>query len=337
MLPYRIPDSFLVSPTDTTIGLFQETAPLCPPVPLLTRDSRALLSSTRISPEMWERLAHAQRRQALHWEWRDGATPRCPRAPGGFTRMQRSLTLALAACLLAAGLCAQGPQFKSQKEMDAFMAIQSAPSPAEKVAAGTTFVSQFPKSGFAGLAKYMMMLSYQQLNDFDNLLLYGEMVLESEPAPGMLVGALISLAGAIPARTREFDLDKEEKLAKAEDYARRAMALIPTIDKMDPNMTDDAWLEVKKDFMSQCHDAIGTVHLKRENYELAEKSFRQTISLASEALPFTLYNLATALSKQGKNEEAGNFADQCIAAGGLQSAAGTEMCADFKAGLKPGA
>ena len=49
MLPYRIPDSFLASRRDTTIGLFQETVPLCPPVPFLTWDSCAPLSSMRIT------------------------------------------------------------------------------------------------------------------------------------------------------------------------------------------------------------------------------------------------------------------------------------------------
>ena len=50
------------------------------------------------------------------------------------------------------------------------------------------------------------------MNDFDNMLLYGGMVLDSNPAAGVKVGTLISLANAIPLRTREFDLDKEEKL-----------------------------------------------------------------------------------------------------------------------------
>jgi len=247
--------------------------------------------------------------------------------------MKRILTLALAACLCAAGLLAQQPNFKSQEEVDAFIAVQGAATVQERATAGEAFLSTYPESEAAGLAAYMTMLSYQQLNDFDNMLLYGDMVLESNPAPGVMAGTLISLAGAIPTRTREFDLDKEEKLAKAEDYAKRAMGLIPTLAKMDPNMTDDAWLATRKEFMSQCHEALGGVALKREDFAASEASFRQAIALSAQPVPFTIYNLALALSKQGKNEEAAAEAQRCSDLGGFVGGAGTDLCAELKQGL----
>lgn len=247
--------------------------------------------------------------------------------------MKRILTLALAACLCVAGLLAQQPNFKSQEEIDAFIAVQNATTVQERASAGETFMATYPDSEAAGLAAYMTMLSYQQLNDFDNMLLYGDMVLENNPAPGVEAGTLISLAGAIPTRTREFDLDKEEKLAKAEDYAKRAMGLIPTLAKMDPNMTDDAWLATRKEFMSQCHEALGSVSLKREDFEAAEGSFRTALELSETPVPFTLYNLALVLSKQGKNEEAGQIADQCSSIGGFQGGAGNDLCAELSKGL----
>ena len=246
--------------------------------------------------------------------------------------MKRFLTLALAACLCAAGLVAQ-PNFKSQEEIDAFIAVQNAASPQERATAGEAFLATYPESEAAGLAAYMTMLSYQQLNDFDNMLLYGDLVLESNPAPGVMAGTLISLANAIPTRTREFDLDKEEKLAKAEDYAKRAMGLIPTLAKMDPNVTDDEWLATRKEFMSQCHEALGGVALKREDFAASEASFRQALALSAEPLPFTLYNLAMSLSKQGKNEEAAAEAQRCSEIGGFRDGAGNDLCAELRQGL----
>ena len=145
---------------------------------------------------------------------------------------RRILTLILVGAVWAVGLLAQMPQFKSQEEIDAFMKVQTAPTAAERATAGADFIAKYPKSEAVGLASYMTMLSYQQMNDFDNMLLYGGMVLDSNPAAGVKVGTLISLANAIPLRTREFDLDKEEKLGTAEDYAKEAMTLIPTIAKM---------------------------------------------------------------------------------------------------------
>ena len=243
--------------------------------------------------------------------------------------MKRFLTLALAAFVCVAGLLAQQPNFKSQEEINAFIAVQNAASVQDRAAAGAAFLASYPDSEAGGLAAYMTMLSYQQLNDFDNMLLYGDMVLEHNPAPGVMAGTLISLAGAIPTRTREFDLDKEEKLAKAEDYAKRAMALIPTLAKMDPNMTDDEWLVTRKEFMSQCHEALGSVSFKREDFAAAEGSFRKALEMSEQPVPFTLYNLAQALSKQGKKEEAAQVANQCTELGGFQGGAGNDLCADI--------
>jgi hypothetical protein len=90
--------------------------------------------------------------------------------------MRRFMTVALATLVCVTGLYAQMPQFKSQEEIDAFMLVQGAVTPEQRAGAGVDFIAQFPKSEAVGLASYMVMLSYQQMNDFDNMLLYGEMV-----------------------------------------------------------------------------------------------------------------------------------------------------------------
>lgn len=247
--------------------------------------------------------------------------------------MRRFIALALAALACVAGLYAQMPQFKSQEEVDAFMLVQGAATAQERASAGADFIANFPKSEAVGLASYMVMLSYQQMNDFDNMLLYGEMVLDNNPAAGVKTGTLISLANAIPTRTREFDLDKEEKLNKAEDYAKQAINLIPTLEKMDPNMTDDQWLETKMDFMSQCHEAIGSVMIKRQDFPAAEASMRKALEMSPNPAPYTMYQLATALSKQGKNEEAVGLLDRCTAEGGFPASGASDLCAQLKRGL----
>src|SRR5690606_29059703 len=99
------------------------------------------------------------------------------------------------------------------------------------------------------------------LNDFENMMIYGEETLKHNPDN---IGVLLQLSYAIPTRTREFDLDKEEKLNKAEDFAKRAVTLVPNQEKPNPNLSDDEWLLAKKDFMSQAHISLGLIELKRE-------------------------------------------------------------------------
>ena len=111
------------------------------------------------------------------------------------------------------------------------------------------------------------------------------------------------------------------------------MNLIPTIPKMDPNLTDDQWLETKMDFMSQCHEAIGSVMIKRRDYPAAEVSMRRALELSPDPAPYTMYQLSTSLSKQGKNEEAAELADRCTAGGGFPASGASDLCAELKRSL----
>jgi hypothetical protein len=59
---------------------------------------------------------------------------------------------------------------------------------------------------------------------------------------------------------------------------------------------------------------------------------RKALEMSPNPTPFTLYQLATALSKQGKNEEAAEMADRCSAGGGVESG-GSDFCAQLKRSL----
>lgn len=237
--------------------------------------------------------------------------------------MNRIIISALVALTLVGGLLAQGagtpaqqagPQTKSQEELDAVLAIQNATDPQVRVDAAQNLLKNFPKSEFVEMANYMAMLSYQQLNDFENMMIFGEKTLESNPDN---VGVLISLAYAIPTRTREFDLDKDEKLAKAEDFAKRSLTLIPNMPKLDPNVPDEQWLMAKKDFMAQANESLGLVAVKRGEHAEAEILLKKALNLAAEQDAQTLYNLALALKGQDKRDEALDVVNKSIAAGGV--------------------
>ena len=224
-----------------------------------------------------------------------------------------AFALALALTLTAFGQeQAAGPQPKSQEELDALIAVQSEADPQTKLDLSQKFLQDFPDTEFKEFANYMSILSAMQLNDYDNMLIFGERTLEENPDN---VGVLIQLASAIPLRTREFDLDKEEKLGKAEDYAKRSMTLIPNMPKNDPNMLDDQWLLVKKDFMSQANEALGMVSLKRENHDEAIDYLMKALNLAGQQSGQTFYFLADAYQKSGKKDEAMNAIDKAAAAG----------------------
>ena len=241
--------------------------------------------------------------------------------------MTKTILGAAIVLALCAPIFAQQPQPKSQKEVDALNAIQDAADPDARIRAIHTFLTDFKDTEFKEFANLMMMFAYQQKNEFEMMLLYGERTLELNPNN---VDTLVSLAYAIPARTGQFDLDKDEKLAKSEDFAKRALLAIPTKENPNPGVTDDEWLIAKKDLMSQAYDALGLVALKRKDYQAAEKSLRQSLQVASTQSASTFYHLGTVLKEQGKDDEALEMADKSIAAGGVM-AGGRDLAKVLKA------
>ena len=241
--------------------------------------------------------------------------------------MKRILGAAIVLALCAP-IFAQQPQAKTQKELDALFEIESATDPDVRIRAIHTLLTNFKDTGFKEFANLMMMLSYQEKNDFEMMMLYGERTLELNPDN---IDTLVSLSYAIPARTGEFDLDKDEKLAKAEDFAKRALLAIPTLENPNADVSDDEWLIAKKDFMSRAHDSLGLVALKRKDYQAAEKSLRQSLQVASTQGASTFYHLARVLQEQGKNDEALAMADKSTAAGGVMAGGGQDLAKVLKA------
>src|SRR5262249_31726747 len=143
--------------------------------------------------------------------------------------------------------------------------------PDGRIAAVENLLTKFADTEFKGFALYVATVSAQQKNDFDKMMLYGERTIEADPKnyPTMLI-----LASAIAQRTREHDLDREEKLAKAEKYANQAGELLKTAQKPNPQLTEEQWAAAKKDFQAQQHEALGLVASARKKYDDAINHYK---------------------------------------------------------------
>ncbi len=240
-------------------------------------------------------------------------------------------SLALPALAQAQAEAPSGPMVKSQEEGNAVTMCQQAPEADLRIESCNKLLTDFQDTEFKELAYYLLMLSHQQKNDFENMQLYAERTLEQNPEN---IGTLISLSYAIPIRTREHDLDKQEKLARAEDYAKRGLALIPAMGKLNPQITDEDWLIMKKDFMAQLHESMGIIASKRQDYPKAEESYRKMLQVADKQTGTMFFRLAEALKQQENYEEAMNMLDQSIARGGHKMAGGRDAASIMKAELR---
>jgi len=214
--------------------------------------------------------------------------------------MSKRILSMMAAFLAAAALVlAQKP--KSQKEVEALLAIQNARTADARIAAVDELITKFADTEFKAWALNLAADAAKQKGDSAKAIIYAERALEADPKYYL---AMLLLSGELARSTREFDLDKEEKLARSEKYAKSAIELAGNAPKMNPNIPDDQWAGIKKDFVSQAHEDLGMVAMVRKKYDTAITEFKTAVDDANTADPATMVRLATAYNQSGKPNDA---------------------------------
>ena len=213
----------------------------------------------------------------------------------------RTILKSAAAVMLAATMAFAQPKPKSQAEVDAIMAIQNAQDPAARIAAAENLLTKFADTEFKGFALMIAAASAQQMNDFEKMVVYSERTLEADPKNFQ---AMLMLAGGLAQRTREHDLDREEKLGRAEKLANQAIEIAKTAAKPNPQLTDEQWEAAKKDVISQGYEALGQAAMVRKKYDVAAQNWKTAIETAASPDPGTMVRLAAAYNQMNKPDEA---------------------------------
>lgn len=212
--------------------------------------------------------------------------------------------LALGASLLVA----QKP--KSQKEVDAIMAMQNATDADGRIKAAQELIQKFADTEFKPYALYYIASSYQQKGDTEQTMFWAEETLKVDKKSFM---SMIMVAQVLANKTREFDLDKEEKLTKAAKMANAALEEIKVAVKPNPAIPDDQWEAAKKDYSSQAYEALGMAASVRKSWPEAIKNLQLAYDNAATPDPATGVRLASALNGGNKPDEAIAVADKVLA------------------------
>jgi tetratricopeptide (TPR) repeat protein len=121
------------------------------------------------------------------------------------------------------------------------------------------------------------------------------------------------LARLTAQRTREFDLDREEKLGKVEKWVKSAEDLLKDAPKPNPSLTDEQWTAAKKDMSAQGHEALGLAALARKKFDVAAMEFKVAVDTSSQPDPATMVRLGAAYNQGGKYDDAIAVLDKVLA------------------------
>jgi tetratricopeptide (TPR) repeat protein len=216
--------------------------------------------------------------------------------------MIRTIFSGVAAIAMSAScILAQAPKV-SKGEAEAYNTMIRAAQSGDNdgvIKAADDLVTKYSDTQFKATALMLEAQAYKAKGDVDHAQVYAEQCMAADPkgfqAP-LLVGE------TIVQQTRENDLDKDEKLAKAEKDLNLSIDNAKAAAKPNPAMTDAQWDEQKKYTVAEGQADLGRVAMLRKRYPDAVVQ----LQAAADADPQPAYLVWLAMSQQqsGKNDEA---------------------------------
>jgi tetratricopeptide (TPR) repeat protein len=201
------------------------------------------------------------------------------------------------------------PQAKTQPEFDAYKAAIALTDAAAQEKAADDFAAKFPESELRVVLYKMVMQKYQAANNAEKMLEMGQKALSFDADDPE---ALVSVAQVLTERTRDGDLDKDQKLEQAKKDAEHALVTVDT-DVPTAGYPPEKIDMYKRYTRSEAYAILGTLASNNEKYPEAETNLRKSIEVFPEQVdPVAVLRLAIALDKQNKTAEALKYANQAV-------------------------
>lgn len=202
------------------------------------------------------------------------------------------------------------PQAKTQPEFDAYKAASASTDAAALEKASDDFATKFPDSELRVLLYKNAMRLYQNANSPDKTEAMGRKVLSFDADDPE---ALVIVAEVIAERTRETDIDKDQRYAEATSMALKATQTVDTNVQVPAGTPQDKIDAYKALLRSNAYSILGTIEFKKENFPVAQDYLQKSIdAFPSNPDPVVILRLALALDKQQKYPEALKAANRAV-------------------------
>jgi tetratricopeptide (TPR) repeat protein len=210
--------------------------------------------------------------------------------------------------LLAGAAWGQNPpRPKSQAELDALKAIDATPGVDVKLQKIDDFLAAFADSDYKLFLLDRAVEMAADKNNYVQAMAWGQRDLDVNPNSYV---AMLSLAAVTANNTKEFDLDKDQKLTQAEKWANGALDALKTAPRPF-QFTEEKWPEAKKFYQASCHAALGRVAMDRKKFDAAATEFQTAFGILPE--PGYLIREGEANIKGGKYDDAITTYDKLLA------------------------
>jgi tetratricopeptide (TPR) repeat protein len=201
------------------------------------------------------------------------------------------------------------PKVNSQEEFAAYKAAAALTDSAAVEKAADDFAAKYPDSELRPLLYRSAMQRYQMANNSDKMLEMGKKILAIDPDDPE---ALVDTAQVLAERTRDTDLDRDQRLAEARKDAERSLLTVET-DIPTSGYPPEQLASYKGYLRSEAYAVLGKLSSDAKNWTDAEANLRKSIDAFPQQVDsIAVLRLAVALDMQNKIPEALKYADQAV-------------------------
>ncbi|MEP6717213.1 MAG: hypothetical protein ABJC09_16700, partial [Terriglobia bacterium] len=166
------------------------------------------------------------------------------------------------------------PKPKSGDENKMVIAMGKATDIDQRIALAEALLAKYPDTEYRGLARLIEAAAYHQKGDDLKAVIFGEESIGVDPNN---FKTLLLMADIYSQSTHRNDLDREDRLTKADKYAQEALVLLKTAAKPDPKLSDSNWNNAKKGEESRAYIAMGLDAILRGKFSDAKSNIQKGI------------------------------------------------------------
>jgi tetratricopeptide (TPR) repeat protein len=197
------------------------------------------------------------------------------------------------------------------EEDAAFKALSEAPATdqAKRIELGEAFLQKYPNSRYRSPVYGTLVMAYVQSGQVQKM----EEVADKEIALNPNDVQVLAVVGqTLPRAMNSKTPNPDKVLAKAEECAKKAIELTPTLPK-PATVTDDAFSTVKNQTLGMAHGGLGLVYIRRGKFSEAIPELNQAVTIDPTPDPVNYYLLGMANAKTSHFDDSAAAYNKCAA------------------------
>jgi tetratricopeptide (TPR) repeat protein len=175
----------------------------------------------------------------------------------------------------------KGPHPKSAAENNALVAMMKTADPAAQAKAAEDFLKTYPDTDYKSQTLLIEAQAYHAQKQDPKAIVAGEAALDVDPKS---YDTLLLLSEIYSRSTKATDLDMDDKLAKADKYAKEALDLLAKAEKPKADLPDADWAAAKQSEESRGYLSLGFSALLHKKYDDAKTNFNKGIAMYPDPL-----------------------------------------------------